>query len=87
VSTVESTKFFLTDLPCNHFTSVYLPYSHYFSPLQFSVGRIVEWAADSNFHNPYKFVVAHLNFIPVSVIPCLTSNILKKFSSVILLKM
>jgi hypothetical protein len=43
-------RFSSTDLPCSHFTSVYLPYSHHFSSVQFSVGRMVEQPIDNNSH-------------------------------------
>jgi hypothetical protein len=66
-----------TDLPWSHFTLVYLPCSHHFPSMQFSVGRMVGWAADNNSHYPCQFLVTHLAFITVSVITWLTSDIFK----------
>jgi hypothetical protein len=70
-------QFSSTYLPRSHFTSLCHSYSHRFSSMQFSVGRMVERAADNNSHYPCQFLVTHLAFITVSVITRLTSNIFK----------
>jgi len=48
-------RFSSTDLTYTHFNSVYLPYSYHFSSMQFSVGRMVERAADNISHYPRQF--------------------------------